>query len=189
MLNRQVRASHARDRAQIADVITTAFEEEGGTILQLVDDLLIDPTAQPCLSLVAELHDEGDDKLGDRIVGHILFSAVQIQGDKNRTKSMILAPLAVHPDRQNQGIGGQLIQAGLEQLTTAGVELVFVLGYPEYYQRHGFAPAGTQGFEATYPIAPEQADAWMVQALRPGVLGQVQGRVLCATALDHPMHW
>jgi predicted N-acetyltransferase YhbS len=56
MLNRQVRASHSRDRAQIADVITTAFEEEGGTILQLVDDLLIDPTAQPCLSLVAKFH-------------------------------------------------------------------------------------------------------------------------------------
>jgi putative acetyltransferase len=110
MLNRQVRASHSRDRAQIADVITTAFGEKGGTILQLVDDLPVDVTAQPCL-LAAEVN--------DRVVGHILFSTVHIQGDYRNTKSMILAPLAVHPEYQNQSTGGQLIQAGIQQLTTA----------------------------------------------------------------------
>jgi predicted N-acetyltransferase YhbS len=181
MKNRQVRASQGFDRPQMADVITTAFGEEGGTILQLVDDLLIDPTAQPCLSLVADVN--------DRVVGHILFSTVHIQGDERNTKSVILAPLAVHPEHQNQGIGGQLIQAGIQQLTTAGVALVFVLGDPKYYQRHGFTPAGTQGFEATYPVPVEQADAWMVQALRPDVMGQVRGRVACPAALDHPIHW
>lgn len=185
MQTRQVRASQSCDRSQIADVITTAFGEEGGTILQIVDDLFTDPTAQPCLSLVAELHDE----LGDRLVGHILFSRVTIQGDEHHTQAMILAPLAVHPDQQNQGIGGELIQTGLEQLTTAGVALVFVLGYPEYYQRYGFTPAGIQGFEPTYPIPAEQSDAWMVQVLRPGVIDQVRGRVLCSTTLDNPMHW
>jgi predicted N-acetyltransferase YhbS len=181
MENLQIRASQGGDRPQMADVITTAFGDDGCTILQLVDDLLVDATAQPCLSLVADLN--------ARVVGHILFSTVHIQGDERNTKAMILAPLAVHPEHQNQGIGGQLIQAGIQQLTTADVALVFVLGYPQYYQRHGFTPAGTLGFEATYPIPVEQADAWMVQALRPDVIGQVRGRVVCPVTLDDPMHW
>ncbi|NIP71638.1 MAG: N-acetyltransferase, partial [Gammaproteobacteria bacterium] len=79
--------------------------------------------------------------------------------------SAILAPLAVHPDHQGRGIGGSLVREGLARLKGAGVELVFVLGYPAYYAKLGLSPAGEKGFEAPHPIPPESADAWMVQAL------------------------
>jgi putative acetyltransferase len=69
------------------------------------------------------------------------------------------------------------------------VELVFVLGHPDYYPRHGFVPAGVLGFEATYAIEEKNAGAWMVQELRPGVIGAVNGRIVCADVLDRPEHW
>ena len=74
-------------------------------------------------------------------------------------------------------------------MSESGVELVFVLGHPEYYPRHGFTPAGALGFEAPYPIPDEHAEAWMVQELRPGVIGSVCGRVICADMLNKPEHW
>ena len=48
-------------------------------------------------------------------------------------------------------------------MAESGVELVFVLGHPDYYPRHGFKPAGALGFEAPYPIPDKNVNAWMVQ--------------------------
>jgi predicted N-acetyltransferase YhbS len=100
-----------------------------------------------------------------------------------------LAPLAILPDKQKQGIGEQLINEGLRLLEEAGTELVFVLGHPAYYPRCGFIPAGEQGFDAPYPIPEEHAEAWMVQELRSGVLKQYSGTVQCSEVLNEPQHW
>jgi putative acetyltransferase len=97
--------------------------------------------------------------------------------------------LAVVPDAQNQAIGGKLIGRGLDLLRESGVDLVFVLGHPEYYPRHGFKPAGRLAFEAPYPIPDKNANAWMVQALRPDVIGSVSGKMICADALNKPELW
>jgi putative acetyltransferase len=119
-----------------------------------------------------------------------LFTKISLAGERGNTSAAILAPLAVLPDFQNQGIGGRLIDKGLKLLSESGVELVFVLGHPEYYPKHGFKqPAGALGFEAPYPIPDEHADAWMVQELRPNVIGNVSGKVVCANALQKPEHW
>ena len=74
-------------------------------------------------------------------------------------------------------------------LSLLALKLVFVLGHPEYYPRFGFTPAGRLGFEAPYPIPDELAGAWMVQALRSGVIGIISGKVICADALNKPEHW
>jgi len=97
--------------------------------------------------------------------------------------------LAIVPDAQKQGIGGKLIEQGLEFLSKSRVDLVFVLGHPEFYPRYGFKPAGRLDFEAPYPIPDEHADAWMVQALKSDVIGAVSGKVGCADALNKPEHW
>ncbi len=181
-MNEQVREAPASEEDAISDVLLAAFgEAEGREIAELVDALLEDPSAEPLLSLIATS--------GDRVVGYVLFTSTRIEGPDRPVPSAILAPLAVHPDCQGWGIGGQLICEGLERLGAAGVELVFVLGDPDYYARHGFAAAGVEGFEAPHPIAPENAGAWMVRALHPGVIGRVHGRVLCADALADPRHW
>lgn len=181
-MNFQVREAHESDQQAISQVVIAAFGEgQGLEIANLITDLLNDPSAYPLLSLVATID--------DCVVGHVLFTNTTIKQAQRAVSSAILAPLAVHPDHQNQGIGGQLIQAGLKQLQSAGIELVFVLGYPDYYAKYGFCPAGVKGFDAPHSIPPKHADAWMVQELRPGILGQVSGQVMCANVLNDPKHW
>ena len=70
-----------------------------------------------------------------------------------------------------------------------GVALVFVLGDPAYYTRSGFQPVGDQGLKAPYPLPAAYAEAWMVQALSDGVLGQVRGTVVCGDALMRRELW
>lgn len=174
-----IREASDSDLNDVLNVVRLGFG--GDCEAELVKDLLSDPSAKPILSLLAVI--------GDRAVGHILFTTAQLENTQNTTAIAILAPLAVVPDAQKQGIGGQLIETGLQILSKSGVDLVFVLGYPQYYRRHGFKPAVGLGFEPTYPIADEHTDAWMVQALRRDVIGSVCGRVICADALNKPQYW
>lgn len=170
------------DRVVIAELVTAAFgPDEGPEISTLVAALEADPTARPVVSLVA--------RSDATVVGHILFTAALLDPPAQGIFAAILAPLSVAPGFQSKGIGGSLISEGLLVLAEAGVDLVFVLGHPGYYPRHGFAPAGVRGLEAPYPIPDEVADAWMVLALRPGILDRVRGRVVCADALDDPTFW
>ena len=72
-------------------------------------------------------------------VGHIAFSRLALpQAPSVRTCA--LAPLAVLPGRQRQGIGSALVREGLARLAQEGMDLVLVLGEPSYYGRFGFAP-------------------------------------------------
>jgi len=173
---RVVEAS-ASDLEDVLEVERLAFG--GGEVADLVRDLVDDPSARPLLSLLAWE--------GSRPVGHIMFTAARLQGARDDVTVSILAPLAVVPDAQREGVGSRLIQHGVRRLIESGVDLVFVLGHPGYYPRHRFEPASRLGLIAPYPISPEEA--WMVRALRPGVLGRVRGAVACADALDRPEHW
>ncbi|CAE7269210.1 yjhQ [Symbiodinium sp. CCMP2592] len=176
----EIRPAKAGDLEAIQSVHRAAFSaEENEIIVSLVAAILEDSTAEPTTSLVAAI--EG------RVVGHILFSTARLEPEQE-VKAAILAPLAVLPEVQSKGIGGQLIRAGLQALEAQGTALVFVLGHPTYYPKHGFKPAGALGFEATYPIEEKNADAWMVQALA-GASPSARGRVQCCAALDRKELW
>ena len=175
----QIREAVETDLNDVLSIERLAFGYEKEA--ELVRELLHDPSAKPLLSLLAL-------KKG-RAVGHILFTSAHLSDSKDAASIVILAPLAIVPDFQKQGIGGKLIEHGLALLSKSGVDLVFVLGHPEYYPRYGFTPAGQIGFEASYPIPDEHAGAWMVQALRSKVIGTVSGKVICANALNKPEHW
>lgn len=178
----EIRAAGPDEMPAIHELLTSAFgATEAPRIIRMVDEALADPSARPRLALMA-LRD-------GRVVGHILFTHAEVDTGDARIEASLLAPMAVHPDVQGQGIGGRLIAAGLEALEARGVGLVFVLGHPAFYPRSGFVPAGAHGFTAPYPIPVEHAAAWMVKALRPGLLEGVQGPVCCAPALDHPELW
>jgi predicted N-acetyltransferase YhbS len=177
-----IRSSIDSDRAAIRVIHMSAFgKAQGQEIIELVNGLLGDETAKPLLSLVAEIN--------EKIVGHILFTRAILKPEYQDISVRILAPLAVSRELQGEGIGGSLIMEGLKQLSDSGVDLVFVLGHPGYYPKYGFRPAGALGFEAPYPIPSGHADAWMVQELKPGLIGNVQGTIQCAEVLDEPQHW
>lgn len=176
-MNLTIRETTEVDRKVIYDVEAQAFGYDKEA--QLVESLLDDPTAKPSVSLLAFEKDQA--------IGHILFTAATI--DDSPLKASILAPLAVVPNAQGKGIGGKLIEAGLNLLSQRGVDLVFVLGHPTYYPRSGFVPAHTYALKAPYPIPEEHADAWMVQALNGTALENASGNVSCADMLHKPEHW
>lgn len=178
----RIRFATDGDRAEILRVDESAFgKEQGPEIVDLVSGLLGDKTAMPLFSLVAEI--------GGRVVGHVLFTAARLKSSRQSISAQILAPLAVSKEHQGERIGGSLISEGLKQLAASGVELVFVLGHPDYYRKFGFKPARKLGYEAPYAIPMEHEDAWMVQELKPGILGRAQGKIQCAKTLDQPRHW
>ena len=80
------------------------------------------------IALVAEL--------AGKVVGHIAFSEVTVDGAKVDWYG--LAPVSVDPCFQNQGIGSQLITKGLSNLKQLGAKGCVLLGEPEYYGRFGF---------------------------------------------------
>lgn len=106
------------------------------------------------------------------LAGHILFSPVTIErGDDGRVLG--LAPLAVAPAFQQQGIGAALVHAALGTLANGPYRAVVVLGDPAYYERFGFGPAAACGLHDTY----DAGDDFMALALKPGGLAGYAGRV------------
>jgi putative acetyltransferase len=119
----------------------------------------------------------------DRIVGHIFYSPVEIphsglfanEGeDANSSLFLGLAPLAVLPDRQRQGIGSLLIQYSLQECARLGCKAVVVLGHPAYYPKFGFVPAKGKGLKCEYTVPDE---AFMVLELAMGSLKGCSGIV------------
>jgi putative acetyltransferase len=180
-----IRPAGEADLSEVLRVHRAAFGQDDEA--DLVRELLLDPTAQPVVSLLAEVDGQ--------VVGHILLTMVQLvdtstgAGDSRNTAAMLLAPLAVVPHAQRRGVGTELMRAALDVATGLGVGLVFVLGHPVYYPRVGFRPAGRLNLHAPYPIPPEHAGAWMVVETSPGLLGSVTGTLVPAVSLRHAELW
>jgi putative acetyltransferase len=109
----------------------------------------------------------------DDVVGHILFSPVAIEGAGQRVLGMGLAPMAVLPDRQRQGIGSHLVRRGLDILRERGCPFVVVVGHPGYYPRYGFEPARAHGLASQWEGVPDTA--FMVLVLDERAMARVSG--------------
>ena len=93
------------------------------------------------------------------VVGHILFSPASIgeEGATPPVAGMGLAPMAVLPRCQGQGIGSLLIHNGIKMLRERGCPFIIVLGYPEYYPRFGFERASRYGIHSQWSEVPDEA--------------------------------
>lgn len=163
----RIRPVRDGDFAAIAAVNRAAFGREDEA--QLVAAL--HTADRNAFELVAE-RDAG-------IVAHILFSSVSIQHGDDRLV-LGLAPLAVLPDFQRQGIGTALARAALETLAASPYRAVVVLGDTAYYRRFGFGPASAAGLRSVYAAG----DAFMAVALRAGGLAGYAGCVRYAPEFD-----
>ena len=92
---------------------------------------------------------------GGEIVGHAAFSPMHADGQPDRDDVLGLAPVAVSPQWQRQGIGSALIRRGLDECRRRAVTVVFVLGAPGFYARFGFIPARTRGLRSVYEAPPD----------------------------------
>ena len=154
-----IRAEQPNDGDAIRRVLEAAFPTAAEA--RLVD--LLRRNDHLRLSLVAEAD--------GAIVGHIGFSPIEVDGEPEG--GIGLAPLAVLPSCQRQGIGSRLIRAGLAACQRAGYGFVVVLGSPLYYPRFGFTRADRRGLANEYGAD----EAFMVLELRAGTIPEGGGMV------------
>lgn len=138
-----VRLERASDLAQVRRVNELAFGQP--LEADLVDRLRCSSDA---LSLVAE---------DEAVIGHILFTRVEIETPDKSLSGMGLAPMAVLPGRQRQGIGSLLVMRGIDILRQRGCPFVVVVGHPAYYPRFGFERASLHGLTSQWEGIPDAA--------------------------------
>jgi putative acetyltransferase len=165
----EVRSEKLEDLEAIRRVNVAAFGRESEA--DLVDQLR---GAASTFSFVAVE--------SEQIVGHIFFSPVELDGEGNTDLPMLgLAPLAVLPDYQRQGIGSLLIRHGLQECDRLGFKAIVVLGHPEYYPRFGFTPAKQRGLRCEFSVPDE---AFMLLELLSGALEGCAGTVKYRSEFD-----
>lgn len=155
-----IRTATPADAEAIAALNRAAFSGEGeaGIVERLRRDGLV------AVEMVAEQ--------GGAVIGHILLSWLPTMLDGRAVKALALAPMAVQPGQQKQGIGGRLIAAALHEAKAAGAEAVIVLGHPGYYPRFGFSVTLARNL-----ASPFSGDAFMALELVPGALAGQRGSV------------
>ena len=89
--------------------------------------------------------------------------------------ALLLGPLAVHPDRQNIGIGRALMRTGLDKAKALGHRLVILVGDAPYYARVGFKKVPHGQIELPGPVDPERL---LYLELAEGALALAKGLVL-----------
>ena len=150
-----IRPETPADLPAIHQLVTLAFasaEHSDGTEQDLVDALRAG--GHCALSLVAVQDNE--------IVGHILFSPAMV----GTHPVAALAPLAVHPDCQRQGIGSALVREGHRQIAALGYDWSVVLG--------GYQPARALGIRAPFDVPDENFMAIRLRPDAPALSGVMQ---------------
>lgn len=149
-----IRQENNKDFDNVYSVVKKAFqmaEHSDGNEQDLVVALRKSDAFIPELSLVAEID--------GKIVGHIMFTKIEIG---NHTE-LTLAPLAVLPEYQKQGVGAALIKEGHRIAKELGYQYSVVLGSETYYPRYGYIPAKQLGIKAPFEVASENFMAIKLQ--------------------------
>ena len=167
-----IRPETPEDIDEIDAVVEAAFGRPAEA--KLVRLLRASDVFVPELSLVAV--EDG------AVVGHVMITHATLTSEAGKERRiLLLAPLAVRPDRQRDGIGGALVNAGLAAADARGEPLVVLLGHPQYYPRFGFEPAGQRSILPPEPDVPR--DEFMVKRLS-AYDSSYTGRVAYPPAFD-----
>lgn len=162
-----IRQEERYDIEAIRSIIKLAFDRSGKGAFNewnLVDQLREEEGFITELSRVYEKNQQ--------ILGHILITPLKIIEGDQVFMSLALAPMAVHPDFQNQGIGHQLIENAIEKARALGHQSMIVLGHPNFYKKFGFTLASefNIGLDDS-----RDSDYLFALELVPGALKNVSG--------------
>jgi putative acetyltransferase len=173
-----IRAEQPDDVAAIAAVVVAAFGSAAEA--RLIELIRASEHFVPGWSLVAE--ESG------RVLGHVMVSYVFLDhGDGARRRIPSLSPLAVAPDMQNRGFGGELVREVCTRVDDAGEPFVVLEGSPVYYGRFGFEPAAPLGVLIDLPswAPPEAAQLLRMRAYDASVRGSIVYPPAFADVIEH----
>ena len=164
------------DADEITHVHDAAFKssEESG----LVKNLRKEKNYIQDLSLVVK-----DEK--GTVLAHVMLSPIKIilEGGAGEVPALSLAPLAVVPGHQREGIGKSLVLEALKRASNAGHRICSVYGDPKYYQRFGFYRADLYGIWGK-PDDEHPIESFQILSLQPGALDGVKGTVKYSAPFD-----
>jgi len=146
-----------------------------------VEKLAFDRTDEA--DLVNRLRDKGVAWLSyvalkdNKLVGHALYSMVTVTDGDTVYTYPALAPIAVLPTHQREGVGAALMRVGLREARATGHGMMFVLGHPEYYPHFGFEPAKPLGFTSDYVEDDGPHEHFMVAIFDESLRGKIKGHV------------
>jgi putative acetyltransferase len=112
----EIREERPDDLDGVRSVHIAAFGDRGPSVAALVDALRAGTPADRQLSLVAVD--------GATVVGHALFTESLLDASMRRVQVQVLSPLGVLPDRQRCGVGGLLVERGVDHLSEGGAARV-----------------------------------------------------------------
>jgi len=174
-----IRLAQETDLDSILKVIETAFsDEENKVIINLVQELHQETTSPSIKSLVAEVDNQ--------VIGYVSYSPIYLKSGPS-VSGYILAPLAVSPEFQKQGVGSNLINAGIDMLTKGGVGVILVYGDPAYYGRFEFKEEIGQSFVPPYPL--QYPFGWTGMMLNDTPVPEQPIQFECVSALSKPDLW
>lgn len=175
----RVRVATAADTDGIREIYAQAFPSgEAETVANLALELLVHKSNPDTFALVSEAD--------DRLIGHVAFSPVTIDASGHR-QAYILAPLAVRPVYQCDGVGSTLVRTGLARLADQGVDVVFVYGDPAYYGRFGFDAAAASTYTAPYEL--QFPFGWQAITLSETPATETPFTITCVEPLSDPALW
>ena len=102
------------------------------------------------------------------LAGAIRYWPVKIDA----VQALLLGPVAVHPTRQGEGLGGSLIRDSLAKAEETGWARVMLVGDAPYYLRFGFTRL--EGVEMPPPTNPDRV---LGLALQDGAWDGIRGQV------------
>jgi len=174
-----IRFAQETDLESILKVIETAFsDEENKVIMNLVQGLHQETTSPSIKSLVVE--DE------NQILGYVSYSPIFLKSNSS-ISGYILAPLAVSPEHQKQGIGSNLIKSGIDILTKDGAGVLLVYGDPNYYGRFGFNEEIGRMFIPPYSL--DYPFGWTGMMLSGTAIPEQTIQFDCVSSLSNPDLW
>lgn len=162
-----ITTSKPAEIAVIKDLLDQAFKQPDEGIL--VEKLFSSENFIPELSLVTWDNNE--------LIAYLLFTLLHIETAEGLKPTLALAPIAVTPKLQKQGIGEWLIREGLAKAKDLGHDSVIVLGHAEYYPKFGFQPASKWGIISPFPVPDE---VFMALELQENALDGVSGKAIYA---------
>ena len=167
----EIRQETSCDHLAVKELLLLAFQGVPHSDQQehlLVERLRLCDAFVPELSLVA--------CESEQLLGHILLTEVDLEGSlPPDVKLLALAPLAVLPARQKQGIGASLLEEARLKAIDLGYAGIVLLGSPAYYSKFGYRPLSAFTIKLPLDVPPDYCQGL---ELFPKALRGVKGTII-----------
>ena len=167
--NIKIRLEDKKDYLEVENLVRDSFwnvYRPGAYEHYIVHNLRDDDAFIPSLAYVIE----SDNK----IIGHINYSRGLIDYGSKKIDAVVLGPVAIHKDYQNQGLGSRLIEYTLG-IARDTFPFVFVICDENYYHRFGFESASKYNLYLHGTDSKEECPFFMINVFDEKKLENNQG--------------